>query len=451
MLSKEDNDLLCRVGPGTPMGKLMREYWIPCLPSSEFPEPDGPVKRMRLLGENFVMWRGTDGQVGAMPEACPHRGASLYFARNEECGLRCVYHGWKYDVHGNCIDMPSEPSDSTFKDRIKARAFPCRDINHMIWIYMGPRATPPPLPTFEVLTCPADRVTQCNIMMEEANWLQNMEGDLDTVHLDWVHAKVAKDAPYAGVGISGFWSDDREPPRLDVQAAPYGAYYTAKRTINDGADEWHRINQFLFPFHTMISSGHHAVLRSFIPVDDEHAMLMSQSAAPGDAPLPATIADRMDASDPYKEWGGYAERTNDPRSYFYTKANRHNDYMMDPKIAKESLNIGIPFIANLQDRAMTELMCGPDGEPLYDRTQEHLGTSDAMIIMMRNQLLKAVKHMEETGEAPPNVDDVSLDRVRCATVVLPTGSDWVKESAIARNADSGNGISFEHHLVPDMD
>ena len=316
---------------------------------------------------------------------------------------------------------------------------------------MGPRDTPPPLPTFEVLTCPPERVTEANIMMEEANWLQNMEGDMDTVHLDWVHGKLSKDAPYAGVGISGFWNEDAEPPRLDVQAAPYGAYYTAKRTINDGADEWHRINQFLFPFHTMISSGHHAVLRSFIPVDDEHAMLMSQSAAPGDGPMPASIADRMDASDPYKDWGGYAERTNDPRSYFYTKANRHNDYMMDPEIAEKSLNIGIPFIANLQDRAMTELMCGPDGEPLYDRTQEHLGTSDAMIIMMRSQLLQAVKHMEKTGEAPPNVDDVSLDRVRCATVVLPAGSDWVKDSEMARNADSGDGISFDHHLVPEID
>ncbi|MDE0726159.1 MAG: Rieske 2Fe-2S domain-containing protein, partial [Alphaproteobacteria bacterium] len=158
MLSREDNELLCRVGKGTPMGNLMRQYWIPCLPSSEFPEPDSPVRRMTLLGENFVMWRDTEGRMGAMSEACPHRGASMYFARNEDCGLRCVYHGWKFDIHGNCIDMPSEPPESTFKDKIKATAYPCREVNHMIWVYLGPRKEPPPFPAFEINTLPENRV-----------------------------------------------------------------------------------------------------------------------------------------------------------------------------------------------------------------------------------------------------------------------------------------------------
>src|SRR5271166_225710 len=145
MLSREDNELLCRVGPGTAMGDLMRQFWIPALPSAEFPEPDAPPKRMRLLGENLVMFRDTNGNVGALAEACPHRGASLYFGRNEECGLRCAYHGWKFDVEGNCVDLPTEPRDRRehFRQTIKAKAYPCRDVNKMVWIYMGPRQSPP--------------------------------------------------------------------------------------------------------------------------------------------------------------------------------------------------------------------------------------------------------------------------------------------------------------------
>src|SRR5882757_10338224 len=136
MLSHENNETICRVGPGTPMGNLMREYWIPALPSSEFPVPDGQPKRMRLLGENLVMFRDSQGRLGALEEYCPHRGASLYFGRNEEGGLRCSYHGWKWDVIGRCVDMPNEPEESTFKDKVRARAYPCRDVNGVIWTYM---------------------------------------------------------------------------------------------------------------------------------------------------------------------------------------------------------------------------------------------------------------------------------------------------------------------------
>ena len=174
MLSGEENELLCRVGPGTPMGNLLRQYWIPALPSAEFPGPDSPPKRMRLLGENLVMFRDTTGAVAAFAEACPHRGASLFFGRNEEAGLRCVYHGWKFEVTGQCVDMPSEPAESNFKSKIKVRAYPCRDVNHMVWVYMGPRETPPPFPRFEINTLPPEQVAQPGIMMEEANWFQNL-------------------------------------------------------------------------------------------------------------------------------------------------------------------------------------------------------------------------------------------------------------------------------------
>ena len=208
MLTREENERLCRVGPGTPMGELFRQYWLPALPSSEFPAPDAPPVRMRLLGENLVMFRDTTGRVGALREGCPHRGASLYFGRNEECGLRCSYHGWKFDVDGNCVDLPTEQRGSRFREyfenKVKAKAYPCRDVNHMVWIYMGPREDPPPFPEFETNTLPPEHVAHPNIMMEEANWLQNMEGDLDSVHLDWVHRRLERDSAPPEIGMPGF-------------------------------------------------------------------------------------------------------------------------------------------------------------------------------------------------------------------------------------------------------
>jgi phthalate 4,5-dioxygenase oxygenase subunit len=448
MLSKEDNELLCRVGPGTPMGELMRQYWIPALPSSEFAEPDGAPKRMRLLGENLVMFRDTQGRMGAMAESCPHRGASLYFGRNEECGLRCAYHGWKFEINGDCLDLPTEPDDrrrEAFRLKVKAKAYPCRDVNHMVWIYMGPRKEPPPLPVFEVNTLRADFVARPNIMMEEANWLQNMEGDLDSAHLDWIHRRLTEDSPKPAVGIRGFWNPDKRPPRLDVVPTEYGAFYTAKRSLSE-REEWHRINQFIFPFHSMITIGapHVINLRSFVPIDDHHAMLISQT---GQTHQPIDEAASLMRANAFDEVGGYLERTNDPRSYFLTKANKRNDFMRNREIEKESMFNGVPFVLNLQDRAMTELMCNDDGEPIYDRTQEHLGSSDAMVIAVRRQLLNAVLRLQDGGGVPANVDNVLLDRVRSASMRLPVGADWRKISEGARNADSGQPPASEVPLI----
>src|SRR5215216_5230956 len=146
MLSREDNELIARVGPGTPMGEVFRRFWLPALLERELPEPDCAPMRVRLLGEDLVAFRDSTGQVGFLAENCPHRGASLFFGRNEESGLRCVYHGWKFDVSGQCIDMPNEPAESDFKTKVKPVAYPCREVNGIIWTYMGPRQEPPPLP-----------------------------------------------------------------------------------------------------------------------------------------------------------------------------------------------------------------------------------------------------------------------------------------------------------------
>jgi len=320
---------------------------------------------MRLLGENLVMFRDSQGRLGALEEYCPHRGASLYFGRNEEGGLRCAYHGWKFDITGECLDTPTEPVErrEKFCAKIKAKAYPCHEVNHMIWIYMGTRKEPPPFPAFEINTLPADRVGPQRIMGEEANYLQNMEGDLDSAHLDWVHRRLQEDSPKPEKGIRGFWNPTGVSPVLDVVPTEYGAYYSAKRILQDGS-EWHRVNQFIFPFHTMITTGDGMInLRSFVPVDDEFTMLISLYANPA-GPLPTNF---VTGDEFWAEVGGYVERTNDPRTYFLTKANKRNDYGRDLKVQEETMFCGIPFVGNLQDRAMTELMTNGKGEPIYDR------------------------------------------------------------------------------------
>jgi phenylpropionate dioxygenase-like ring-hydroxylating dioxygenase large terminal subunit len=395
------------------------------------------------------MFRDTRGLMGAVAEACPHRGASLYFARNEECGLRCNYHGWKFDRAGTLVDLPTERQGSRahqhFMDKVRIRAYPCHEVNHMIWVYLGPRETPPPFPPFEVNTLPIANVDRPAIMMEEANWVQNMEGDLDSVHLNWLHRRLAADSPAPPLGMRGFWSPDPYPPELDVERTGYGAYYSSQRVWTDNRI-WHRINQFILPFHTMISVGGIVNLRSFVPLDDHHAMLISHSGNPA-GPMPQEL--RFRAVDPFGEVGGYEPRTNDPRSYFVTRANKRNDYWRDLEVEKELMHCGIPFVLNLQDRAMTELMCSSDGEPLYDRTQENLGSTDAFVIAVRSQLLNAAKRFRDTGGLPVNVDDVSHDRIRAASVLIDADVDWTAHSKLARSADSGLPPSDDVPLIID--
>src|SRR6266571_3457642 len=190
MLSKEDNDFLCRVGPGTPMGTLMRQYWIPAIRSDELPEPDGRPLRLRLLGENLIGWRSSSGSIGLVANNCPHRGASLFFGRNEEEGLRCVYHGWKFDVSGRCVDMPNEPPESNFKDKVRAVAYPCAERGGVIWTYMGPRGELPGLPELEGNLLPESQ-RSVTMRHEACNFAQAIEGGIDASHSGLLHSRLS--------------------------------------------------------------------------------------------------------------------------------------------------------------------------------------------------------------------------------------------------------------------
>src|SRR5437868_6492894 len=234
MLSREDNELLTRTGPGTPMGNLYRRFWIPALLPSELPHSDSDPIRFRILGEDLVAFRDTNGKVGFIQNNCPHRGASLFFGRNEEAGLRCVYHGWKFDVDGNCIDMPNEPAESDFKNKVKAVAYPTQERMGIVWAYLGPRTTPPSLPDLEANTLEGATATAFQL---ECNWLQILEGDIDTTHVGFLHYGGLK----AEEQIPGSFSEyqlRQKPAHFQVIDTPGGVAYGARRPGPAGQHYW---------------------------------------------------------------------------------------------------------------------------------------------------------------------------------------------------------------------
>src|SRR3954452_8570675 len=236
MLSAKENELLTRVGPGTPMGEFLRRFWLPALLSDELPQADGDPIRIRVLGEDMVAFRDTNGQVGIVDAFCPHRRAPLYFGRNEECGLRCVYHGWKFDTTGQCIDMPSEPPESDFKERLSVRAYPAREWGGAVWIYMGPPESQPPLPALEWATV-APEQRRVAMWIVESNWLQVLEGNVDTAHVSFLHSAVD--------GIPGVREEGvvDKAPRLMVMENEIGFAYGGRRAAQDGQFYW-RVTQF---------------------------------------------------------------------------------------------------------------------------------------------------------------------------------------------------------------
>ena len=421
---KEENEYLSRVGPGTPMGDLIRQYWIPALLSSELAEPDGAPLRMRLLCEELIMFRDTEGKVGLLKANCPHRGASLFFGRNEENGLRCVYHGWKFDVHGACVDMPNEPAESNFKDKIHQVAYPCREQGGVIWAYMGPREMPPPLPQLEWTLVPENHRI-LTPFLRECNWLQALEGDIDTAHLYFLHARLnAAEDDGAKSGTLGVFHQDVHP-RLFLVETDYGMMYGARRDEDDEHYYW-RITQFMFPFHTFFPpGGFRGVPGHFwVPLDDENTMVWSLGWNPNE---PVAPRDRSRSG----AGGDYLPATSHPLGRRRMAANKTNDYLIDREVQRTQTFTGIPSIP-MQDQAVTESM-----GLITDRTQEHLGSTDGMLIQVRRKLMNAAKALREQGITPPCVDEPSMYGVRSASLILRRDADWQAETREVLKAFTG--------------
>jgi phenylpropionate dioxygenase-like ring-hydroxylating dioxygenase large terminal subunit len=445
MLSKQDNELLCRVGPGTPLGSLMRQYWIPALLSSELPAPDCPPLRLRILGENLIAFRTTSGAVGIVANACPHRGASLFFGRNEEEGLRCVYHGWKFDVSGICVDMPSEPAESNFKTKVRVQSYPTRERGGVVWAYLGRRSADdlPPLPGIEPNLLPENE-TSVQKVLRECNWMQGLEGDIDTSHLAYLHLGAIQPGDTTP-GTFDYYTVADRAPQYDVIDTEFGTSYGAYRPAEADSYYW-RVAHFLFPFYTMIPTGVLGVqvlVRAWVPIDDDHMMFWSfavpssraqgQGAPPGinaSAGSGAAIVARAGRQAGANNAGGFEYLPEETGWYgkFRLPQNASNDYGIDRDAQRTSSYTGIPGI-HQQDQAITESMGA-----IYDRSHEHLGTSDAMVIRTRRRLINAAKALEQDGALPPGVDDPGIYHCRSGGVILPRTVDWIETTKSLRMA-----------------
>ena len=424
MLSKEDNELLCRVGPGTPMGDVMRQYWLPAMLSSELPSPDSDPLRVMLLGEQLIAFRDSNGKVGLLANNCPHRGASLFFGRNEESGLRCVYHGWKFAADGTCLDMPNEPAESDFRTKVKAVAYPCQERGGIVWAYLGPRQDPPPLPNLEGNML-SDGESNVIAIQRECNWLQALEGDIDTSHFSFLHAGSLQPSSQTA-GTFSYYMLSNRAPHYAVVDTDYGAMYGAYRDTDDGRRYW-RVAQYLFPFYTMPPQGvlgHKVTVRCWVPMDDEHTMFIMSGRrfrrAPASGGGPSTASNGTPPASPL---GRLLPTSTDWTGRFRLSANATNDYQIDR--AKQRRNAaaedftGITGI-HLQDQAITESM-----GPIYDRGREHLGSSDTMVIRVRRRMLAAAEALQERGAVPPGVDTPEVYAVRAGGVFLPRDQDWL--------------------------
>jgi phthalate 4,5-dioxygenase len=404
MLKQAQSDLLTQTGPGTPMGNLFRRYWLPALLADELPQNECAPVRVKLLSERLIAWRDTAGRYSLMDEFCAHRGVSLWFGRNEEHGLRCPYHGWKYDHTGQCIEVPSEPTESGFCKKIKLTSYALVERGGVLWAYMGAPELQPPLPEWEFATLPADR-RYMSKRSQESNWLQALEGGIDSSHVSFLHrGELNRDPLFKGSKGNEYNLQDARPV-FEVVESPGGLLIGARRNAENGNYYW-RITQWVMPSFTMIPPrADHPVHGHFwVPIDDENCWAWSF-----DYKVTRPFTDHEMGS----MRAGKGIHVDYVPGTFRPRANKDNDYLIDRAAQKRGDTFsGVHGIA-MQDASLQESM-----GPVVDRTKENLVSTDNGIIMARHRLLRAVKALTDKGVPPPGIDVVH-QRCRSAAVVLP--------------------------------
>ena len=413
MLTAQENDLLCRVEGDAPMGQMMRRYWVPACLSEELAEPDSDPVRVRLFGENLVAFRDSDGRVGVVGEQCPHRKASLFFGRNEEGGLRCLYHGWKFDVEGNCTDMSSEPPGSGLCEKVKHKAYPVHEVAGFVWIYMGPAELQPAFQNPVFFPTPTTRVSVTKVVVN-TNWAQGLEGAIDSAHSSSLHSTDMPPARVGGSTATGTsWqrpSTDKSP-RLQAQETEYGFQYAAiRRPIqNANTHDYVRVTMFLAPFNVLIPPNNiYNVYQMNVPIDDDHHVLYLLAWSEGEG---------VD-QESFRKFTG-AQLGIDLDAHYRKLNNAGNNYGQDRQAMKLGNFTGIRGFPN-QDIAMWESM-----GPIADRTNEKLGASDLAVVEFRRVMVNAVRDF--MNGAPPIAAGLSQERrheIASWERVVPKTTDW---------------------------
>ena len=400
MLSREDNELITQTRLGTPMGNLIRRYWIPALLSEEIPARDGAPVRVKLLGEELVAFRDTDGRIGLIGEHCAHRGTSLFFGRNEECGLRCIYHGWKYDWEGKIIETPAEPAGSDFHKKLRHTAYPTHEANGVIYAYLGPREKLPLFPNYEWTQVPPEYtyVTKCLL---ECNYLQGLEGECDSSHLSFLHRA---------------FTNERNQPLYKSDTAPFyetedtdfGVRLIATR--NSDNQHYIRFSAFVMPVYGCVPAGRPTnelegyEIHTYVPADDHHCWRYD-------------IGFRRDRAVREDE----VHRRKQINSDYTRIRNARNNYLQDREMQRRVNYTGIEDFLN-HDACATESM-----GPIFDRSREHLGVSDKAVIAVRRFLLNSVKELQSGKEPPHRVQDAAgnwFPHIDCFASLLPRHVSW---------------------------
>jgi phenylpropionate dioxygenase-like ring-hydroxylating dioxygenase large terminal subunit len=404
MTSARENETLARTGAGKPMGELFRRYWLPVLLAEELPEPDCPPVRVKVLGERLIAFRDTGGRLGLMDEFCAHRGVSLWFGRNEENGLRCSYHGWKYDVTGQCVEIPSEPDNPRLCQRMKLKCYPLVERGGVLWTYLGPAERQPAPPAYEWIDVPPAQ-RHVSKRLQECNYLQAMEGGLDSIHSTFLHRGAVEDDPLLkrDAESAAMIQGDPSPAFLPL-ASPGGLYICTRRTVGEDRYFW-RVTQFLMPCFNLFPPygdnpcGGHA----WVPVDDENCWVFSVDYHPRRELSAAELEGAKDGRGVHVPLNAGS---------FLPVANRRNDYLMDRAAQKARRTFSGVLGVGVQDAAIQESM-----GPIANRPAEHLLATDKGIVMTRRRLLDAALGLAK-GEEPPGLDPAA-QRVRAMSRVTP--------------------------------
>jgi phthalate 4,5-dioxygenase len=422
-LDQSTSDLLTHTNPGTAMGNLMRRYWVPVVGSAEIAEPDSPPVRVQIMGEKLIAFRDSTGQPGLLDEFCTHRGVSLFFARNEECGLRCSYHGLKFDRTGVCVDVPSAKDQPQVAERMRIKAYPCIERGGIVWAYMGPPDQQPAPPALEWCTLPASHV-YVSKRLQQSNYLQAIEGGIDTAHVSFVHKfSVDSDPMHKGAKAVDYIKADGNVI-FDIEKNPFGLTLYGRRNgdkVNGELSTYYwRITQYIFPWYTLIPPfGDHSLGgHVWVPADDDNCWAWSINYRP-DQPLSAEERADMDAGHGIHVLYEQGEQA----ILWRPRANKDNDYLIDRKAQKERRAFSGVHGISEQDASLQESM-----GTIQDRTKERLLSTDKGIIMARRMLQEAAEGLPN-GIEPPALD-ATTQAVRAAGVLLATSQDpkaWGKE------------------------
>ena len=413
MITKEENELLCRVENGAPMGKLMRQHWVPICLSEEVAETDGDPVTAKILGENLVVFRDSDGQVGVLDEACPHRGPSLSYGRNEEGGLRCLYHGWKFDVHGNVMEMVSEPASSGFMEKVKHKAYPVKEWGGMIWAWMGDQDNMPEFVPPRWAPTADTRVSIAKAILP-VNWAQVLEGAIDSAHSSSLHSSDMVPARVHGAEATDKnWlrpSTDKAP-RLQIQKDGYGFRYAAiRRPIFDAqSHDYVRTTVFVAPWTVLIPPNNlYNVANVNVPIDDENMVFYFIGwGHPSQTPETAT----------WRKFLHLSVGTDLDERYRLLR-NHENRFGQDRQAMKAGNFTGIKGIPN-QDMAMWLTM-----GRLVDRTRDRLGASDLAVVEFRKQMIAAVNDVANGNAAIGTGENSVPNTINSFQRVIPKEQDW---------------------------